>query len=175
MSGSTPAAFAPTRYFTMSDDDKLVAPSFETMDAGLVLGAGTVSFGATTIVPAPLEYASITLNPSTVAAETTATVDIAAAPSRYVMPLAALKAQADTGAVARVPLHAVGRARFRNPAVAPAVSLADVHWRIVQVNDGSAAPIDPSMTTWSEHRAALAALNRGGTRWQMVAVHEIES
>ena len=33
-------AFAPARYFAMSDDDKLVAPSFETMDAGLVWRSG---------------------------------------------------------------------------------------------------------------------------------------
>ena len=39
-------AFVPARYFTMSDDDKLAAPSFETMDAGVALGDGSVSFDA---------------------------------------------------------------------------------------------------------------------------------
>jgi hypothetical protein len=162
----TSAGFAPTRYFAMSDDDKLAAPSFETMDAGLVLGADTVSFDPASITPAPLTYASITLNPST---DTPA-----AEPSRYSMPLAALQAQAQTGAAARAPVRAVGRARFADPAAAPAATLVDPPWRIVQVADGSAAPIDPSITTWSEQRAALAALNRGGARWQLVPVHELE-
>jgi hypothetical protein len=171
--GPTTAAFAPTRYFTMSDDDKLAAPSFERMDAGLVLGADRASFDAATIVPAPLEYESITLNPAgDRAGPGPAGSD--AAPRRYVMPLAALRAQTGTGAVARVPVRAVGRARFRNPAVAPAATLAEPRWRIVQVADGGPAPIDPGITTWSEQRTALAALNRGGARWQMIPDHELE-
>jgi hypothetical protein len=138
------------------------------MDAGLVLGADAVSFDPASITPAPLTYASITLNPST---DTTA-----AGPSRYSMPLAALQAQARTGAAARALVRAVGRARFADPAAAGrrAATLADPPWRIVQVADGSAAPIDPGITTWSEQRAALAVLNRGGAHWQMVPVHELE-
>jgi hypothetical protein len=93
-----------------------------------------------------------------------------------VLPLAALQAHARTGAAARAPVRAVGRARFADPsAAAPrAATLADPPWRIVRVADGGAAPIDPSITTWSEQRAALAALNRGGARWQMVPEHELE-
>ena len=177
-------AFALARYFVMSDDDKLAAPSFETMDAGMVLGDGTVTFDAATIVPAPLEYEAITLNPlpqsgaapATAAAPITAASAAApAAPPRYTMPLVALQVQRPSGAAARVPVRRVGRARFRNAAVTPAATLAAPRWRIVQVSDGTVAPVDPSVTTWSEYRAVLATLNRGGARWLMVPTHELEA
>ncbi|HEX7943932.1 MAG TPA: DUF6603 domain-containing protein, partial [Phenylobacterium sp.] len=61
------AAFPPARYFTMSDDDKLAAPSFETMEAGAVLGDASVAFDPATIAAAPLEYDEYVLNPTDVA------------------------------------------------------------------------------------------------------------
>lgn len=57
------ASFAPAHYFEMSDDDKLVAPSFELMDAGLLFGSPSTVFDNSLIVPAPLEYDAIILNP----------------------------------------------------------------------------------------------------------------
>ena len=57
------ASFAPAHYFEMSDDDKLVAPSFELMDAGLLFGSPSTVFDETLIIPAPLEYDAIVLNP----------------------------------------------------------------------------------------------------------------
>jgi hypothetical protein len=155
-------AFAPTRYFVMSDDDKLAAPSFEDMDAGLVLGDSSPTFDAATIVPAPLEYVSVTLNPPGAASASSAT---------YAMPLDALKAQSSSGAAAKVPVRRVGRARFRNHAAQPAATVNPVQWRIVDVN-GTEATLDPSIRTWSEYRSALNALNRGGARWLMVPAHE---
>ena len=57
-------AFVPARYFTMSDDDELAAPSFETMDAGVALGDGSVSFDAGGIVAASVEYDEFVVNPT---------------------------------------------------------------------------------------------------------------
>jgi hypothetical protein len=57
-------AFVPARYFTMSDDDELAAPSFETMDAGVALGDGSVSFDAGGIVAASVEYDEFVVNPA---------------------------------------------------------------------------------------------------------------
>jgi hypothetical protein len=165
---AAPGAFAPARYFTMSDDEKLAAPSFEAMDAGLVLGDGGASFDPATVVAAPLTYASIVLGPAG------APDPAPAEPGRYDLPAAALGAQRGTGAAARAPARQAGAARFRNAAAAPAATLAAPRWRIVHASDGAVAPEDPTLTTWSEHRAALAALNRGGARWLMVPAHELQ-
>jgi hypothetical protein len=159
-------AFAPARYFTLSDDEKLAAPSFEAMDAGLVLGDATVRYAADAIEAAPLEYAPITLNP-----EGTASAPTDDTP--YQLPVASLTAHVATGAAARAPVRQVGRARFRNAAVRPVATVQAPEWTIVRTSDGAAAPLDPSIRTWSEQRAALNLLNRGGTAWTMVPDHEL--
>lgn len=161
------AAFAPARYFVMSDDEKLVAPSFETMDAGLVVGDGAVVFDAAAIVPAPLEYEEITLNPTP--------LPTPAALLRYTMPVAALQTQRSSGAAALAPIRRVGYARFRNTAVTPAATVVAFQWHIVAMRDGARADVDPTITTWSEYRSALDTLNRGGARWLMVPAHELNA
>jgi hypothetical protein len=170
-STTEPGAFAPARYFTMSDDEKLTAPSFEVMDTGLVIGDGTARFDTSAIVPARLTYEAIVLNP-----ELPGTAPpTPPAPGRYQLPTTALTVQSRTGASARVPARRVGRARFRNAAVTPAATLAAPRWRIVRASDGTVAAEDPSVRTWSDYRAALAVLNRGGARWLMVPVHELDA
>ena len=51
--------FAPAQYFDMTDEDKLAAPSFEAMDAGVTFGdaAYTVGPGKTS----PFEYTNIVI------------------------------------------------------------------------------------------------------------------
>ena len=171
-------AFAPARYFALSDDEKVAAPSFETMDAGLVLGSGAVTFDAETMVAAPLEYFPITLDRLTgspTSPSRAPNAPASAAPAPYTMPVEALSTQRPSGAAARVPVRRVGRARFRNAAADPAAQLPAPRWRIVRLSDGSTAAVDPSVRTWSEYRAALAMLNRGGALWQMVPVYEVEA
>jgi hypothetical protein len=53
------APFAPAQFFDMSDDQKLAAPSFESMEAGSVFGEAGVSFDAAQVIPAPLEYQNV--------------------------------------------------------------------------------------------------------------------
>lgn len=176
-------AFAPARYFAMSDDDKLAAPSFETMDAGVVVGNPATSYNDQTIVPAPLDYFPITLAPlpapgasaPKVAAPNVAATTEPTPPSRYSMPLEVLQRHQTSGAAACVPVRRVGRARFRNSAAAPAATVQPPRWCIVRVSDASPAPVDASVTTWSEYRDALATLNRGGAQWLMVPEHEIKA
>ncbi len=173
-------AFAPARYFVMSDDDKLAAPSFEAMDAGVVVGDATVSFDAGAVVAAPLEYVPITLAPGT-AAPSVAAPRVAAATTtgattpRYSMPLEAFQRLPGTGAAARVPVRRVGRARFRDAAATPAATVAAPSWRIVRVSDGAVAPVEATVNTWSEYRDTLATFNRGGAEWLMVPAHEINT
>jgi hypothetical protein len=160
------SAFAPARYFVLSDDAKLTAPSFEAMDAGLVLGDATVRYAAAAIEPAPLEYAPITLNP----------IGAASAPADatpYALPAASLTAHVATGAAARAPVRQVGRARFRTAVTRPAATVTAPAWTIVGTTDGAQAPVDPSIRTWSEQRAALDTLNRGDEAWTMVPAHEL--
>lgn len=171
-------AFAPARYFALSDDEKVAAPSFEMLDAGLLLGGEAVTFDAATMVAAPLEYFPITLDRVTASPTSpllAPNAPASVAPAPYTMPVEALSIQRPSGAAARVPVRRVGRARFRNAAADPAARLPAPRWRIVRLSDGSPAAVDPSVRTWSEYRAALALLNRGGALWQMVPVYEVEA
>ena len=163
---SVQGAFAPARFFAMSDDEKLAAPSFEAMDAGLLLGDASVHYPADAAEPAPLEYEPITLNPD-------ALPSAPAADTNYQLPAASLAAQVVTGAAARAPVRQVGRARFRNSAMEPAATVAAPQWTIIRTSDGTPAPVDPNIRTWSEQRAALNLLNRGGSAWTMVPTHEL--
>ncbi|MEJ8823737.1 DUF6603 domain-containing protein [Variovorax humicola] len=161
--------FAPAQFFAMSDDEKLAGPSFEEMDAGLVFGSETVSFDAAQVVPAPLAYEPIVID------------DMAAPPRPPAPPwpitFAQLQFHSRTGAAARAPVRAVGLARFRrgDDAVAEqAVQMVAPRWAILPLADGAAAPVDAKVQTWSEYRATLATLNRGGARWQVVPLGELQ-
>jgi hypothetical protein len=164
--------FAPAQFFAMSDDEKLAGPSFEEMDAGLVFGSEAVSFDAAQVVPAPLKYEPIVID------------DMSAPPKPpappFVMSFVQLRFHSRTGAAARAPVRAVGLARFRRgddvddePPV-QAVQLEAPRWAIVPLADGAPAPVDATLKTWSEYRAALGTLNRGGARWQVVPLHELQ-
>ena len=159
--------FAPAQLFAMSDDEKLAAPSFEQMDAGLVFGSDAVSFDATQLVAANLQYESIVID---------APIPEGAPlpPSQvYTLQPAQLAFHSLTGAAARAPVRRVGRARFRTPDAAPAVSLAKPAWDIVPLDGGAPAPLDPAVRTWSEHLAVLNSLNRAGAHWQLVPANEV--
>src|SRR6185295_14632413 len=136
----------------------LAAPSFETMDAGLVLGDGGVTFDATTIVSAPLTYEAITFNPPAAPGATPpGPTSPAPTTARYTLPAAALAVQRTSGAAARVPAPRVGQPRFRSDAAPPAATLDPISWRIVRDDDDGVAAGDPSVSTWSEYRDAPAA------------------
>ena len=90
---------------------------------------------------------------------------------RYRLPVSQLQVLSVTGAAARAPVRRVGRARFRSAGPA-AVRFASPRWAIAPIDASPAATIDPSVRTWSEHLAALHALNRGGARYQLVPAQE---
>ena len=156
------APFAPAQFFAMSDDDKLAAPSFELMDAGLVIGDGAVHFDE--IVAAPLTYDAIVVDtmpqPST-------------APKRYTLTATLLMAHVNTGAAARAPVRQSGLARFARPDAAPAATVNPIRWTIVALADGNPPALDPTLRTWADYRSTLASLNRAGSQWQMVPTHEL--
>ena len=154
--------FAPAQYFTMSDDEKLAAPSFEEMDAGIAIGNPGMSFDE--VVPAPLEYEAIVID---------TLPQPATQGTRYVLPAGLLLAQAISGAAARAPIRRAGQARDRQVAAPPAAPLSSLRWTIVPLTEGAAASVAPNVRTWSEYRAALATLHRGAANWQIVPAHEL--
>jgi hypothetical protein len=179
LSASVQAPFAPAQFFVMSDDEKLAAPSSEAMDAGCVFGDAHTVFDPAQVIPAPLEYQtiSITLQGSSSSPSSgfsSAHAVSAVAPAPYTMSPAQLQTFTRSGAAARAPVRRVGRARFRNDAVEGAASFNPKRWTIMPNGDGPAATVDPGVHTWSEYQAALKALNRGGARWQIVPTHEID-
>ncbi len=154
--------FAPAQYFTMSDDEKLAAPSFEEMDAGIAIGSTGMSFDE--VVPAPLTYEAIVID---------TLPQPATQGTRYVLAAGLLMAQTKSGAVARAAIRRAGQARFRQADAPPAATLSSLRWTIMPLTEGAAASVDPKVRTWSEYRAALASLNRGAANWQMVPAHEL--
>lgn len=162
--------FARAQFFTMSDDEKLTAPSSESMDAGCVFGVAEAVFDAAQLVPAPVEYhiVAITLQGST------STAPAGAAPAPYTLSVEHLETFARSGAAARAPVRRAGRARFRNDAVERGARFNEARWAIVPTGDGAPAVVDPAVRTYSDHQAVLTDLNRRGVRWQLVSAHELE-
>ena len=160
------ADFAPAQFFAMSDDEKLASPSFEQMDAGLVFGSDAVSYDATQLVAAPLQYEAIVIDTALAAGAPLP----AAQP--YTLPAQRLGLHALSGAAARAPVRRVGRARFMVAKAQPAVSLTAARWNIVPLDGGAALALDPKVRTWSEYRGVLNTLNRAGARWQVVPAAE---
>ena len=76
-------------------------------------------------------------------------------------------------AVARAAVRGTGAARFRDGSVPQAAQVQELRWVVAALDDtatrASGVNVDAS---WSELRSAAATLNRGGTRWQVVPIHE---
>jgi hypothetical protein len=157
--------FAPAQYFTMSDDELLAAPSFETMDAGYLLGSTATKIDAQEILSAKVDYQTITIDGS---GSTTQ-------PPAYTLTQGQLLGFARSGAAARAPVRGIGRARFRNGAVQPAATVNAKEWTILPVGDGTAASVSPGVRTWSEYQGVLRTLNRARATWQLIPAYEVQN
>jgi hypothetical protein len=147
--------FAPGQFFDMSDEDRLAAPSFEAMDAGVTIGAGgyTAGPGKTS----PFEYTNILIGPdgSPVLQPDPYRQD---GPSVLVMTM----------------LSAAGASRIRRPlekrfaaAVSPAAPMVNpAGWAAVPV--GAPPPADAKLT-WAEARGR--AVDRSA--WVLVPRSEL--
>jgi hypothetical protein len=170
---STPvqASFAPAQFFVMTDDEKLTAPSFQSMDAGCMFGEAGVTFEQAQVIPAPIEYQviQITLDGPSPPAELTPP-----SPS-FALDAGSLQLFARSGAAARAPIRRAGRARFRNERAEAAATLAPPQWTVVPIAEGPAPPVTPGVRTFVEYQALVNVMNRGGARWQVVPAREVES
>jgi hypothetical protein len=180
-SAALQSSFAPAQFFVMSDDERLAAPAFESMDAGCLFGTANTVIDPSQIIAAALAYQTIVIGTpaaaaSAVSAARAASVSptTASPAASYTLSAAQLHSFSRSGAAARAPVRRVGRARFRNDAVAAGASLKPKHWTIMPNGDGSAASVDPGVRTWSEYHAAVKSLNRASARWQLLPTHELQ-
>jgi len=162
-----PDLFAPAQFFDLTDEEKLVSPSFETLDGGIAFGSEAIEFPASESVDAPLVYEAIVIDPA----------GAPGPPKRaYTLPPDRLGLLARLGAVAAAPVRTSGAARFRRADALPAVELKAPIWTIASTDElkrRAAAGAKPATwTTWVEARAAVRAVNRadgaGAAKWQLV-------
>ena len=166
------APFAPAQFFEMSDDEKLAAPSFESMEAGCVFGEAGVSFDAAQVIPAPLEYQDV---PITLDGPPPVVPSNAAPPPQTVTtaPVADLRAQRcggpRAGAARRTrALPQRRRARRRDVRAGALGDRADGRGR--PACDRSI----PTSPRGASTRACSRRMNRARARWQIVPAHEVE-
>jgi hypothetical protein len=184
--------FAPAQFFEMSDDDKLAAPSFERMDAGIACGSEAIVFDAAEVVAAPLDYEEIIVDD----------LHVPSPPRQsFVLEFRSLLAFSATGAAARADVRRVGRARFRNfgdivdrsetedlgpprgsdpsPSRA-ATTLRTPGFVVLQVAELARSPApgitsEAEVQTFSASRDAVRLLNRAGAQFLTVPTHELQS
>jgi hypothetical protein len=130
--------FAPGQFFDMSDDDRLAAPSFESMDAGVTFGDGgyTAGPGKTS----PFEYTDIVIGPD-------GNPVLQPDPYRQDGPSVLVMTMLSAAGASRVrrPLDR----RFAAPVSSAAPLLHPAGWTAVAV--GAPTPTDAKLT-WAEAR-----------------------
>ncbi|MEO1091106.1 MAG: DUF6603 domain-containing protein [Pseudomonadota bacterium] len=133
--------FAPGQFFDMTDDEKLAAPSFESMEAGTAIGEGGYAFDADESVASPFAYSDIV-------------IDADGAPELQPEPhmpepvQVLIMTTVSAAGTARV-RRALGR-RFAAPARGEAPTLAPSGWAAVEIGATQPAKMD---LTWVEARA----------------------
>ena len=152
--------FAPAQFFEMSDDEKLSRPSFESLPAGVSLGAGGVAISANPHdwleVPA-IEFETIIVGQEPDGGEPPPPPDL------YQLTAELLGRQARFGAAANSRLRHTGQAKYRTTSVAKH-RVAKEGWSIVATDDLTvqAAPgVDGTRpASYSEAEQALRQLRR---------------
>jgi hypothetical protein len=142
--------FAPAQFFDMTDDDKLAAPSFEEMDAGVTFGSGEYAFDPGSRANSPFDYTDITIGP-----DGTPSVE----PEPHRPSAASILIMLRVGAAARSPVRRTLTSRFEAPVSDAAPRLPRLGWTAVDVG-GTTVPA--ATTTWAEAQAQLRA--RGPAR-----------
>jgi hypothetical protein len=122
--------FAPAQFFELSDDAKLSAPSYETMDAGVAFGAPGYAMSLASGVASPLDY-------ETRLVDAQAAVDEPPPPYRLSDALLALHAR--HGAAARSVLRSIARTSTTPFATLRAPGFAVVDAALVARPDPSAS------------------------------------
>ncbi|MCA8880538.1 MAG: hypothetical protein KDA73_11405 [Rhodobacteraceae bacterium] len=140
--------FAPGQYFDMTDDERLAAPSFESMEAGVEIGEGGYSFAADGAVASPFAYTDIVIG-----ADGTPELQ----PEPHMQDAAQVLVMTATGAAGRARVRRTLGRRFAAPVRAAAPGLAPGGWAAIEV--AAAQPVAAGVT-WAEARARAADRSR---------------
>ncbi|MBA3713517.1 MAG: hypothetical protein H0W76_13875 [Pyrinomonadaceae bacterium] len=147
--------FAPAQFFEMSDDQAIVSPSFETMEAGLMIGADDFVFSDADKLAAPLTFKTIIVDKQSNTATPT---------KGYELNAARLFAQAAFGAAARSEVRRTGNAKYQNRERPPAVTLNKPGWVIASTDDLSLQTIPGveagRQMNWIDAQQALQRFNQ---------------
>jgi len=159
-------SFAPAAFQKMSDAQKLSSPSFEKMDAGVLVSSDAVTVG--TIVPEPITYKTIVIDPRTTTPPTAPDVALTA---RH---LAGMTARSST---ALAGLRVSGIERFVDPTAAVQVTLADQTYVVAQRTTLAAASGFVSSLSKTALalgvEAAVAATPALAGQLQIIPAHEL--
>jgi hypothetical protein len=151
--------FAPAQFFDMSDDDKLAAPSFELMDAGVAFGEGGYSVGFAAQESSRFRYTDILVGSDGVPVEQP---DPHTEDGSRVLVLT-MVSPAGAAAARRTLTR-----RFEVPARADAPTVRPGGWAAVT----EAAPAPAATTTWAEARGQVLAADHP-SQWLIVPAHEL--
>jgi hypothetical protein len=156
--------FAPAQFFDMPDDQKLSAPSFELMTAGIRIGSGRVAFGAP--IAADLGYEEIIVDSSA------KPEPIPPAPPAR-LDAESLFVQIQWGAANHSAVRRAGRAKYHADGIA--VSLIEPRFAIARTDDTS-QPAAAKNLSFSEAKAALRQMRRSNPAGfsLMQVVHQAE-
>jgi hypothetical protein len=146
----TPVAeyFAPAQFFDMPDDQKLSAPSFELMAAGVRIGADSSAFGSA--VAADLSYEEIIV-------DSAATTEPETPPTSNRLDALSLFVQVQWGAANQSAARKAGVAKYRATGIG--VTIVEERFAIVRADDTAAAPAATHLS-FSEAKAALRTMRR---------------
>ena len=151
--------FAPAQYFDMSDDDKLAAPSFESMDAGVIFGDSGYAVDFATKVSSTFAYTDIVVGADGVPVLQS---DPHQEDGAHVMTMTMLSAAA-TAATRRSLTR-----RFEAPVSALAPAVLPTSWTVV-APDGTA---DVTTSTWTEARGHVLS-GAGPAEWVVAPSREM--
>jgi hypothetical protein len=119
--------FAPGQFFEMTDDEKIASPSFDTMEAGIMVGADNFTFSSSDGLSVVLTYKTILVDTQT-STPGTRKDDYKLNPDR-------LFEHARFGAAGRSDVRRTGTAKFQNRQRAPQVAVTKPGFVIASAED----------------------------------------
>jgi hypothetical protein len=134
--------FAPGQFFDMSDDDRLAAPSYEAMVAGVSFGDGGYTTDVGAAVRSPFSYTDIVIGPD-------GKPVLQPTPHQPTGEIVMLLAQRSPAALARTRQTLAQRFAVPTPAGPPPTPGAPGGWSVVAIDTGETVH---SGQTWAEAR-----------------------
>ena len=154
----TPLAdfFAPGQFFEMTDDESITSPSFDTMEAGLMVGVDAFVFNNSERVNAVLDYKTIIVDKHA--------PEPSPPKSGFKLNRDQLFLHARFGAAARSAVRRTGTAKFQNRERTPEVAVAKPGYAIASTKDlspqGAPGVEAGKPMTWINAQEALRKLKQ---------------